>query len=48
MMNNMKYNIYETAVAIDDDRKMEIRDMFDIVGALLFMMCAMAITIALL
>jgi len=46
MRNNMKYNIYETAAAVDG--KMEIRDMLDIAGALLFMMCAMAMTVALL
>ena len=48
MMNNMKYNIYGTAAAIDAGRRMEIKDVLDIAGALLFMMCAMALAVALL
>ena len=48
MTNNTKYNIYTTAAAIDTGRKTEIKDVLDIAGALAFMMCAMAITFALL
>jgi len=48
MTNNMKYNIYNTAAAVDASSKMEIRDMLDAIGALAFMLCAMALTVALL
>ena len=44
----MKYNIYKTAAAVDASRRMELRDMMDAAGALLFMLCAMALTVALL
>ncbi len=44
----MKYNIYHTATAIDAARKMELSDVLEIVGALAFMLCAMALTVALL
>jgi len=46
--NNMKYNLYGTAAAIDAGRRMEIRDVLDIAGALAFMLCAMALAVALL
>jgi len=48
MTNNMKYNIYETAAAIENGSKMEMKDILDVAGALLFMLCAMALTVALL
>jgi len=44
----MKYNIYETAAAIDASRKMELRDVMEIAGALFFILCAMSAAVVLL
>ena len=44
----MKYNIYHTAAAVDTGRRMEWNDVLEIAGTMAFMLCAMAITVALL
>lgn len=44
----MKYNIYHTAAAVDAGRRMELSDVLEITGALAFMLCAMALAVALL
>jgi len=44
----MTYNIHEAAAAVEASRKMELKDVLDVAGALAFMMSAMAIAIALL
>ena len=44
----MKYNLYNIAAAVDAGRKTELRDVTEIAGALLFMLCAMASAVALL
>jgi len=44
----MKYNIYHTAAAVDAGRRMELSDVLEITGALAFMLCSMALAVALL